>query len=79
MSDINDPWYLLYSGQSVDGMGAPDYSGRTLNKKTAYIHFKTCQENPYSTGMVMIADERECRRANKLDFIEFERKGGPYE
>lgn len=52
MNAKDAPLYLLYSGQSVDGMGAPEYTGRTDDISVAYKHWLEC-EKPYSTGKVV--------------------------
>lgn len=53
-------WYLLYDGESVDGMGKPDYLTRTTDKKVALEHYKKCKENPYSIGkVVVITDDKQ--------------------
>lgn len=46
-------WYVLYDGQSVDGMGHPKFYTRTTDKKVAKKHWKKCKDNPYSTGKVV--------------------------
>jgi len=55
-------WYVLYDGQSVDGMGHPKYYTRTTNKVVAKKHWKKCKDNPYSTGKVVAyTDTKEIR------------------
>lgn len=65
----NKPLYLLYSGQSVDGLGTPDYAGRTEDISVAFKHWTFCKENPYSTGKVVrITDTKETLLITKADF-----------
>jgi hypothetical protein len=55
-------WYILYDGQSVDGMGHPKYYTRTTDKEVAKKHWKKCKDNPYSTGKVVAyTDTKEIR------------------
>ena len=60
-------WYLLFDGNSPDGMGQPKYNGRTTHKELAKKHFEKVENNPYSTGKVMIANDFSFRRATKED------------
>jgi len=54
-----ETWYLLFDGDSPDGMGSPDYIGRTLDKDKAQAHHDKCRENPYSTGKVVVVTDKE--------------------
>lgn len=47
------PWFLLYDGQSADGMGQGSYVGRTTDEDNAQKHADKCSKNPYSTGRVL--------------------------
>ena len=60
---IDETWFLLYDGTSVDGTwGHPHYCGRTTDKEVAKYHYEKCEENPYSIGKVVaITDTREIR------------------
>lgn len=62
-------WYLLFDGSSPDGIGDPDYIGRTTHKEIAFKHFKEAADNPYSTGKVMIANDFKFKRAGAKDFL----------
>lgn len=52
-----DTWFLLFDGVSPDGMGQPDYVGRTTDKKKARDHYEECKDDPYCTGKVMIVTD----------------------
>lgn len=54
---IKEDWYLLFSGESIDGYGHPKYSGRTLFKEEALKFFDKCKNNPYSIGNVTIVTD----------------------
>lgn len=54
---IKEVWYLLFSGESIDGYGHPKYSGRTLFKEEALKFFDKCKNNPYSIGNVIIVTD----------------------
>lgn len=58
-----ETWYLLYGGQSVDGMGEGQYIGRTTDANKAMAHYIKCDKNPYSTGKVMIVNDTKIERA----------------
>lgn len=61
--------FLLFSGQSVDGRGEPEYTGVTEDASAALKHFKRCRKSPYATGKVMILTEKEFKVAsNESDF-----------
>jgi hypothetical protein len=45
--------YVLYDGESEDGMGHPKYYKRTTDKQEAMEHWKKCKEDPYSIGEVV--------------------------
>ena len=53
---MEELWFLLFDGQSEDGMGQPSYSGRTTDPETAKRHFEKCQSDPYCTGKVLCYD-----------------------
>jgi hypothetical protein len=59
---INEVWYLLYGGHSVDGMGPGKYVGRTTHEEVALSHHKAMISDPYSTGYVMRVTETEASR-----------------
>ena len=52
-------WYILYNGESEDGMGEPDFYKRTKDKKVAKKHWEECQKNPYSTGKVVAYTDKK--------------------
>ena len=57
---MNDVWYLLYDGSSVDGMGKGSYCGRTTNCLVAKAHHDTHHPDPYSLASVKaITDTNE--------------------
>lgn len=58
-----ETWYLLYGGESADGMGSGRYVGRTTDPKEAKKHYLECVKNPYSTGSVMIVTDTKIERA----------------
>ena len=47
-------WYILYDGQSADGMGHPKFYTRTTDKEVAKKHWKKCKDNPYSLSLIHI-------------------------
>ena len=57
--------YLLFSGDSPDGMGSPKYKGRTLDKEKARKHFLKCEKDPYSTGNVEKLTSKKLQRVMK--------------
>lgn len=54
---MKETWFLLFGGDSVDGMGSPKYIGRTTDPLVAKKHFRQIKKNPYSTGKVIICDD----------------------
>lgn len=63
-------WYLLYDGSSSDGIGWPDYVGRTTSVKVAKKHFKKCKSDRYCTGKVLIVtDTKETKASYESDFV----------
>lgn len=54
---IEELWYLLFDGESVDGYGIPNYIRRTLSKKEALKFFDKCKNNPYCIGNVIIVTD----------------------
>ena len=63
---MTETWYLLYTGSSEDGQGSGQYLRRTVDRVAAYAHYKTCANNPYSTGSVMIVTDSKIERASLL-------------
>lgn len=59
---MNDVWYLLFKGESVDGMGKPDFYKRTLDKKEAINFYKGEKKNPYSTSQVFYVTDDNYHR-----------------
>ena len=55
--EIKETWFLLFAGESEDGLGSGKYVGRTTDAKVAEAHFRKIQDNPYSTGRVNIVTE----------------------
>ena len=51
-------WYLLYAGVSEDGMGQPNYVGRTTDIDEAKEHYKKVTSSPYSTGKVIAVTDK---------------------
>lgn len=49
---MNEVWYLLYDGSSVDGMGKGSYCGRTTDYLVAKAHHDANHDNPYSLASV---------------------------
>ena len=49
-----ETWFLLFDGNSPDGMGSSDFIKRTTDKELAIAHYKMTSKNPYSTGKVII-------------------------
>lgn len=66
MTDTRDgklpTWYLLYGGESEDGMGPGRYIGRTTDCDVAKSHSQSIKKNPYSTGYVLVVTDTETRR-----------------
>lgn len=62
METVNETWYLLYDGDSVDGMGHAKYAGRTCIFVDALSHYLKCKNNPYSTGYVEIVTDYKLER-----------------
>lgn len=59
---INETWYLLYGGESEDGMGNGKYYARTTDKNVAKQHWDKVKRNPYSVGKVVaVTDTKEKR------------------
>lgn len=57
---MNEVWYLLYEGTSVDGMGRGSYCGRTTDYYVAKAHHDKHHDNPYSTsGVKAFTDSAE--------------------
>ena len=57
---MNEVWYLLYDGSSVDGMGKGSYCGRTTDYYVAKAHHDANHDNPYSIAAVKaITDTHE--------------------
>ena len=52
-----ETWYLLLSGSSADGIGTPDYIGRTKDMEIAKAHVKKERSSPFSTGGVQIIND----------------------
>lgn len=50
------PWFLLFGGESVDGMGPGQFIGRTTDRRAALEHHLNCRLNPYSVGYVVRVD-----------------------
>jgi hypothetical protein len=62
-------WYILYDGESVDGMGHPKFYKRTIDKQEAKEHWKKCKSNPYSTGKVVAyTDTKQIRIITEYDW-----------
>ena len=59
---IPETWYLLFDGQSPDGLGHADYVGRTLDREKAQTHADECEEDPHCTGYVIIVTDRQHAR-----------------
>lgn len=56
--DSMPPIYMLYDGSSVDGMGRPDYVGRTTSKAKAR-EFMDCRKgDPYWIGRVKVLTDK---------------------
>jgi hypothetical protein len=64
-----EPWYLLFDGTSVDGMGEGKYTGRTTDKAVARKHFSKCKNNPYSVGKVIVVTDTSYNRVMSLSDI----------
>uniref|UniRef100_A0AAU6W119 Uncharacterized protein n=1 Tax=Pseudomonas phage Nican01 TaxID=3138540 RepID=A0AAU6W119_9CAUD len=86
----NAPWFMLYGGESADGMGAGVFVARTVFPSTALTHYRKCiKNNPYSTGCVQAVfpdrvervDEkwlqREEVKQHKLRYPKPEKKATP--
>lgn len=58
-----ETWFLLYGGESPDGMGVAEYVGRTTDPATAEAFKEAIDSNPYSTGHVLIVTDSEERVA----------------
>lgn len=59
---IEETWYLLYEGTSVDGSGSAPYHSRTTVKEVAKWFWEKERRNPYSTSrVVVITDTKEQR------------------
>lgn len=56
-------WFLLYGGQSEDGMGPSEYLGRTTDPDTAQKFYEAIKSNPYSTGRVLIVTDSKVEMA----------------
>lgn len=56
---VKDVWWLLFKGDSVDGVGKPDFFKRTLDKKEAMDFYKEDGKNPYSTSKVFFVTDGE--------------------
>lgn len=62
-------WYILYGGQSVDGLGPGRFCGRTTDINRALEHYRSVRKNPYSTGGVrIVTDTREKMAFTESDF-----------
>lgn len=67
-------WFILYDGSSEDGMGSPQFSGRTTSVRIAKAHFIKCKADPYCTGKVQVVTDREEGHIWRVeDFAPFER------
>jgi hypothetical protein len=58
---IEETWFLLYGGESADGLGPGRYETRTTDEEVAKRHLERIRENPYSTGKVMVITDTTIR------------------
>ena len=56
---MTETWYLLYGGNSLDGLGPGKYVGRTSNVLVAAKHYIKISKNPYATGYVQVITDEE--------------------
>lgn len=56
--DSMPPIYMLYDGSSVDGMGKPDYVGRTTSKAEAREFMDRHKGSPYWIGCVKVLTDK---------------------
>ena len=67
---MKEVWYLLFKGESCDGMGKADFYQRTTSKSVAKDFFLKEKKNPYSTSCVMyVTDNSYHKIFFKDDFI----------
>lgn len=59
---MNETWYCIFDGESVDGMGDANYVGRTTSEEEAKEHYYKYKTNPYSTGYVMIYTDTKAQQ-----------------
>ena len=64
---MNEPWYLLYGGSSVDGRGPGKYLGRTIDVFVAARHYIEISKSPYSTGYVEVITDNEHMRYSSIN------------
>jgi len=55
-------WYLMYDGSSSDGLGEPEYVGRTTDKEIAREFYLRNKDSPYWTGHVDIVSDKKIAR-----------------
>lgn len=72
---INETWFLLYNGESEDGMGSGKYYARTTDKNIAKQHWGKIKNNPYSTGKVVaVTDTKEQRIIYDYDWNDYKQE-----
>lgn len=64
---LTETWYLLFDGDSVDGLGPSEYAGRTCNVVDAARHYIKISENPYSTGYVKVITDDQVVQYSCID------------
>ena len=64
---MNEPWYILYGGSSVDGRGPGKYVGRTIDVFVAARHYIKISKSPYSTGYVEVITDDEHVQYSSID------------
>ena len=65
---IHETWYVLFDGQSEDGMGSGSFHSRTTDRGIAIKHHKECRLNPYSTGHVDVITNYGSNRMERSDY-----------
>ena len=70
-------WYLLFDGNSPDGLGQPVFVGQTLDLRVAQKHHAKCLSDPYCTGNVMIINDSRMTQMTTRNLNEL-KTGRPY-
>jgi hypothetical protein len=66
---MNDPWFVLFGGSSVDGRGEGSFLRRTTDASEAAAHFQKCANDFYSIGYVLKITDAWCEKCRSVDEV----------